>query len=74
MQARTSRWGALVNNLVYLLVVVGLSALGLLVLWARNHAPTSPRSSVDQFNDKMRALAPEDEPTGEGAGRPRGGV
>lgn len=59
------------SNLVYLLVVVALSAVGLLVLWARTHAPTSPRSSVDQFNDKMRALAPEDEATGEDAGGSR---
>jgi len=62
------------NNLVYLLVVVGLSAVGLLVLWARTRAPSSPRSSVDQFHEKMKALAPEDERNGESAGRPRRGA
>lgn len=62
------------SNLVYLLIVVGLSALGLLVLWARTRAPSSPRSSVDQFHDKMRALAPDDEHDGESAGRPRRGA
>lgn len=60
------------NNLVYLLIVVGLSGAGLLVLWARTRAPSSPRSSVDQFNDKMRALAPEDRAVGEDAGPNRG--
>lgn len=54
-----------VHNLVYLLIAVGLSAVGLLVLWFRNRPPTSsPRSSVEEFNGKMRALAPEE------AGRP----
>lgn len=62
------------SNLVYLVVVVALSAVGLLALWARNRTPTSPRSSVDQFSDRMRALAPEDEPTGGPAGRSRGGA
>ena len=62
------------NNLMYLLIVVGLSAVGLLVLWARTRAPSSPRSSVDQFHEKMRALAPEDEQSGESAGRPRRGA
>jgi len=63
------------SNLVYLLVVVGLSALGLAILWLRTRAPSSsPRSSVDQFNDKMRALAPDDERGGDHVGRPRRGA
>lgn len=58
------------NNLVYLLVAVGLSALGLLVLWFRSRpSPTSPRSSVEQFSDKMRALAPDRDDAPQGAGR-----
>lgn len=49
------------NNVYYLLIAVALSGVGLLALWLRNRpAPTSPRSSVDEFNDKMRALAPDD--------------
>ena len=48
------------NPLVYLLIVVVLSGLGLLVLWVRSRpSPSSPRSSVEQFHDKMRALAPD---------------
>jgi len=62
------------NNLMYLVVVAGLSAVGLVTLWARNRTPSSPRSSVDQFNEKMRALAPEDEPSSRGTGRPGRGA
>lgn len=48
------------NNLVYLLIAVGLSGIGLLVLWIRSRpSPSSPRSSIEQFNDKMRALSPD---------------
>jgi len=53
-----------VNNLVYLAIVVGLSCFGMMLLWARNRDPVSPRSSVDRFHDKMQALAPPD-PGGE---------
>jgi hypothetical protein len=50
-----------VNNVYYLLIAVALSGIGLLALWFRNRpAPSSPRSSVDEFNDKMRALAPDE--------------
>ncbi len=58
-----------VSNLVYLLIALGLSGVGLLILWARNRpSPTSPRSSVEEFHDKMRALAP-DESADRGAGQ-----
>ena len=51
----------LVNNVYYLLIAVALSGIGLLALWFRNRpAPSSPRSSGDEFNDKMRALAPDE--------------
>jgi hypothetical protein len=51
-----------VSNLVYLLVAVGVSCIGLLVLWLRNRPPaSSPRSSVEEFNHTLRALAPDDE-------------
>ena len=50
-----------VNNVYYLLIAVALSGIGLLALWFRNRpAPSSPRSSVDEFNAKMRALAPDE--------------
>jgi hypothetical protein len=58
-----------VSNLVYLLIAIALSAVGLLVLWIRTRPPTtSPRSSVEEFHHKMRALAP-DEPTDRRSGR-----
>lgn len=51
-----------VNNLYYLLIAVGLSAVGLLVLWIRHRPPaSSPRSSVEEFNEKMRALSPDEQ-------------
>lgn len=50
-----------VSNLVYLLIALGLSGIGLLVLWARNRpSASSPRSSVEEFHHKMRALAPDE--------------
>lgn len=50
-----------VSNLVYLLIAIALSAVGLLVLWIRTRPPTtSPRSSVEEFHHKMRALAPDE--------------
>ena len=58
-----------VSNVVYLLIAVVLSCVGLGVLWLRNRpSPTSPRSSVEEFHHKMRALAPE-EPTDGRRGR-----
>jgi hypothetical protein len=47
-----------VSNVVYLVLVVALSCVGMLLLWVKNRDPISPGSSVDQFQDKMQALAP----------------
>jgi hypothetical protein len=50
------------SNLAYLFIAFVLSGVGLTVLWLRSRpSPASPRSSVEQFNDKMRALAPMDD-------------
>lgn len=50
-----------VSNLVYLLIAIVLSGIGLAILWVRNRpSATSPRSSVEEFHHKMRALAPDD--------------
>lgn len=63
------------NNLVYLLIAVGLSAVGLLALWLRSRpSPASPRSSVEQFNEKMRALSPESDETRRPSARERRGA
>ncbi|HTN99679.1 MAG TPA: hypothetical protein VL068_03290 [Microthrixaceae bacterium] len=47
------------SPVVYLFMVVGLSLVGLTLLWIRNRPTSSPRSSVEQFNDKMKALSPD---------------
>jgi len=66
---RSLRWGGgvdllydvRVSNLWYLLIAIGLSCFGLAILWVRNRPPAaSPRSSVEEFHHKMRALAPDD--------------
>jgi hypothetical protein len=50
-----------VNNLVYLLIAIALSCIGLAILWVRNRpSASSPRSSVEEFHHKMSALAPDD--------------
>jgi len=51
-----------VSNLVFLLLAVVVSVVGVTVLVLRSRPPSSsssPHSSVEQFNEKMRALAPE---------------
>jgi hypothetical protein len=63
------------NNLVYLLLALVLSGIGLLVLWIRSRpSPASPRSSVEQFNEKMRALSPDAERGSNAPGRERRGA
>jgi hypothetical protein len=58
-----------VSNLVYLLIAIVLSGVGLAILWLRNRPSTnSPRSSVEEFHHEMRALAP-DEPLDRRRGR-----
>ncbi len=52
------------QNLVYLAVAVGCSALGAIVLWALRHRPRSVQQEMDQFNRELRALRLKDGPTG----------
>lgn len=47
------------RNVWYLAIVVGISVVGFLILWFRNRPTSTPRSSIEQFNDKMHALSPE---------------
>lgn len=49
------------SNLVYLLIAAVISVVGVLAVWYRGRPPTSPSSSIDQFSEKMRALAPQDD-------------
>lgn len=47
------------RNIWYLAIVIGVSIVGVLVVWARSRPTSSPRSSIERFNDKMDALSPE---------------
>lgn len=47
------------SNLVFLLIAVVLSVIGVGVLVLRNRPSSSPHSSIDEFHDKMQALAPD---------------
>lgn len=47
------------RNVWYLAIVVGISVVGFLILWFRNRPTSTPRSSIEQFTDKMNALSPE---------------
>lgn len=49
------------SNLVFLLIAVVVSCVGVLVLWLRNRPTSSPHASIDEFSEKMRALAPDDD-------------
>lgn len=43
-------------NVGFLLIVVVISVVGSLFLWWRSRKPTTFMSSVDEFQDEMRAL------------------
>jgi hypothetical protein len=47
------------SNLLYLVVAVGLSVIGSLILWYRHRKPTSMEHGIQAFNNELRALAPE---------------
>ena len=57
------------NPFIFLLFAVALSVLGTVVLWARHRQPKSTDDSIGDFNAKLKALQPEDDPSGR---RPRG--
>ena len=47
------------SNLLYLVIAVGLSLIGSLILWLRNRQPKSLEAGIQQFSKGLRALAPE---------------
>lgn len=47
------------SNVAFLLVAVGASVVGSIVLWLRTRKPTTVGSSIDSFAREMRALAPD---------------
>ncbi len=59
------------SNVAFLLIVVVITVLGSLVLWIRHRKPTTFMSSVDEFQEEMRALGRDADEAG-GSGR-RGG-
>jgi hypothetical protein len=64
------------TSIAFLLLAVGISVLGSLVLWLRyRQRPYSVESGVDDFAREMRALAPEEEtgPPGNPHGQPSRG-
>lgn len=49
----------LVSNLIYLMLALGGSVVGSLVMWFRHRRPTSFESGIDEFNRGLRALDPD---------------
>jgi len=47
------------TGLAFLLVALGLSVLGSLLLWLRHRQPTSLTSGISSFRREMQALSPE---------------
>lgn len=61
--------------MAFLLIVVVISVVGSLVLWLRSRKPTTFMSSVDEFQQEMRALGRDPGATpgnGRRGARPRG--
>ncbi len=46
------------SNLLYLVIALGGSVVGSIVLWAHHRKPTSMESGIDEFERGLRALAP----------------
>jgi hypothetical protein len=57
-----------VSGVAFLLIAVGLSLLGTLVVWLRTRKPTSWDSGISEFSRNMDALAHtrplDNDPTG----------
>ena len=47
------------GNLLFLLIAVGLSAVGILIAWLRQRPPTTVHRGVDSYTERMRAIAPD---------------
>lgn len=47
------------GNLLFLLIAIVLSAVGILVVWARHRGPSGVYHGVDSFSEQMRAIAPD---------------
>jgi hypothetical protein len=61
-----------VGNLLFLLIAIALSAIGILVIWLRQRGPTGRAGvyqGVDSFSRQMQAIAPQDRQPGQGDSR-----
>ena len=50
------------SALVFLLIVLVVSAVGSLILWLQHRSPTGLESGIEAFKREMGALAPPDDP------------
>ena len=51
------------SALVFLLIVIVVSAVGSLILWFQHRSPNTLESGIAAFQREMEALAPPDEQT-----------
>lgn len=52
------------SALVFLLLVIVVSAVGSLVLWLQHRSPNTLESGIEAFQREMEALAPPDDEDG----------
>jgi hypothetical protein len=58
-----------VSNVAFLLIVVVIAFVGSLAVWLRNRKPTTFMSSVEEFQQEMKALGREPSQGGGGSRR-----
>lgn len=59
------------SALVFLLIVLVVSAVGSLVLWLQHRSPNTLESGIEAFQREMEALAPPDDEGPDSVGRRR---
>jgi len=59
-----------VANAAFVLIAVGVSALGSLLLWAFHRRPRTFMSSIEDFQREMKALSHEEEEEQQARRRP----
>ncbi len=50
------------GNLIFLLIAIALSAIGIFIVWVRHRGPSGVTHGVDSFSAQMRAIAPDQAP------------
>jgi hypothetical protein len=51
------------SAVVFLLIVIVVSAIGSFILWLQHRSPSTLESGIDAFQREMDALAPPKDPT-----------